>query len=136
MKLRWTERATDQLVAVHDYIAQSSPEFAAAVAERIFARPEPQLIDFPYSGSVVPEYGREDIREVFSDSYRINTPSLTRRGPGSSRDSRLNDAAHASTNGRRTKRCNGAAVRTFLAMMNQLPPPADRNRSAVSESIE
>ncbi|MEO1617382.1 MAG: type II toxin-antitoxin system RelE/ParE family toxin [Planctomycetota bacterium] len=45
MKLRWTERATNQLVA--------------------------QLLDFPSSGSVVPEYGREDIREVFSDSYRI-----------------------------------------------------------------
>jgi len=71
MKLRWTERATDQLVGVYDYIAQSSPGFATAVAERIFARPEPQLIDFPYSGSVVPEFGREDIREIFSDSYRI-----------------------------------------------------------------
>lgn len=71
MKLRWTERATDQLIGVHDYIAQSSPEFAAAVAERIFARPLPQLIDFPHSGSDVPEYGREDIREIFSDSYRI-----------------------------------------------------------------
>ena len=71
MKLRWTERATDQLVGVHDYIAQSSSEFAAAVAERIFTRPDPQLIEFPYSGSVVPEFGREDIREVFSDSYRI-----------------------------------------------------------------
>ena len=71
MMVRWTERATDQLVGVHDYIAQSSPGFAAAVAERIFARPDPQLIEFPNSGSVVPEFGREDIREVFSDSYRI-----------------------------------------------------------------
>lgn len=71
MKLRWTEWATSQLVGVYDYIAQSSPEFAAAVAERIFSRPEPQLVDFPCSGSAVPEYGREDIREVFSDSYRI-----------------------------------------------------------------
>lgn len=30
---------------------------------------------------------------------------------------------------RRTTRCNGAAVRTFLAMMNQLPLPADHERS-------
>jgi hypothetical protein len=29
----------------------------------------------------------------------------------------------------RTMRCNGAAVETFLAMMSQLPPPADRGRS-------
>ena len=71
MRLRWTERATNQLIGIHDYTAQSSPEFAVAVAERIFARPYPQLIDFPWSGSVVPEYSREDIREVFSDSYRL-----------------------------------------------------------------
>ncbi|MEO8270953.1 MAG: type II toxin-antitoxin system RelE/ParE family toxin [Aureliella sp.] len=70
MKLRWTERATEQLIGIHDYIAISSPGFATAVAERLFARPD-QLIDFPYSGSIVSEYGREDIREVFSDSYRI-----------------------------------------------------------------
>ncbi len=71
MKIRWTERATSQLVGVHDYIAQSSPEFASAVAERIFSRPDPQLVAFPSSGSIVPEYGRDDIREIFSDSYRI-----------------------------------------------------------------
>ncbi len=71
MKLRWTKRATNQLIGIHDYIAQSSPRYAAAVAERIFARPDPQLVDFPYSGSIVPEYEREDIREIFSDSYRI-----------------------------------------------------------------
>jgi toxin ParE1/3/4 len=71
VKIRWTERATDQLVAVFDHIAKSSPEYAGAVAERILARPDPQLVNFPYSGSVVPEYGREDVREVFSDSYRI-----------------------------------------------------------------
>jgi len=71
VKLRWTEKATRQLIGAYDYIAQSSPEYASAVAERIFARPDPQLVNFPYSGSVVPEYGREDIREVFVDSYRI-----------------------------------------------------------------
>jgi hypothetical protein len=30
---------------------------------------------------------------------------------------------------RRTKRCYGAAVATFLAMVSQLPPPADRQLS-------
>ena len=77
MKLRWTEKATGQLIGAYEYIAQSSPEFASAVAERIYARPDPQLVNFPYSGSVVPEYGREDIREVFSDSYRIIYQVLT-----------------------------------------------------------
>ncbi|KAA1256775.1 Plasmid stabilization system protein [Rubripirellula obstinata] len=71
MKLRWTEKATSDLIGVYDYIAQSSPEYAASVSDRIFRRPDPQLIDFPKSGSIVPEYGRDDIREIFSDSYRI-----------------------------------------------------------------
>ncbi|TWT47117.1 Plasmid stabilization system protein [Rubripirellula amarantea] len=71
MKLRWTEKATSDLIGVYDYIAQTSPEYAASVSDRIFRRPDPQLKRFPKSGSVVPEYGRDDIREVFSDSYRI-----------------------------------------------------------------
>jgi hypothetical protein len=32
---------------------------------------------------------------------------------------------------RRTKRCNGTAVATFLAMVSQLPPPVDRHRSGM-----
>jgi hypothetical protein len=35
----------------------------------------------------------------------------------------------------RTNRCNGAAVTTFLAVVSQLPPPADRPRYPTEECV-
>lgn len=40
------------------------------VVDRILERVE-QLEAFPESGSVVPELGRNDVREIFVHSYRI-----------------------------------------------------------------
>ena len=70
MNLRWTEKALTDVLAIYDYIAAQGPGYADVVSERVLSRPE-QLIDHPHSGSVVPEYGREDIRELFVHSFRI-----------------------------------------------------------------
>lgn len=47
-----------------------SETYADAVYARILARPD-QLQRFPDSGSIVPEYCRSDIREIFVHSFRI-----------------------------------------------------------------
>lgn len=70
MKVRWTERASKDALGVFDYIAEQSPAYAESVYERILARPS-QLERFPESGSIVPEYQRPDIRELFVYSFRI-----------------------------------------------------------------
>lgn len=51
MKLRWTEKALADVLAIYDYIAAQAPGYADVVSERILSRPE-QLIDQPHSGSV------------------------------------------------------------------------------------
>jgi plasmid stabilization system protein ParE len=66
----WTETAADQLQAVRDYLARSSPGYAQALAGRVVARTE-ALDSRPHLGSEVPEYGDPDIREVFEHPYRI-----------------------------------------------------------------
>ena len=71
MRIRWTEKASCDALAIHAFIADQSDIYADAVYARIVARPDPQLIDHPMSGSIVPEYGRNDIREVFVHSFRI-----------------------------------------------------------------
>mgnify|MGYP002623916033 CR=1 FL=1 len=71
MRIRWTEKASTDALAIHAYIAEQSEVYADAVYARIISRPEPQLIDYPFSGSVVPEYGNENIREVLVHSFRI-----------------------------------------------------------------
>lgn len=70
MTPRWTEKALADVLGIYDYIAAQGPGYADALCERLFARPQ-QLVEHPLSGSVVPEYGREDIRELVVHSFRI-----------------------------------------------------------------
>ncbi|MEZ6109260.1 MAG: type II toxin-antitoxin system RelE/ParE family toxin [Pirellulaceae bacterium] len=70
MRIRWTERASKDAIGIFDFIADQSLAYAESVYERILARPS-QLKRFPESGSVVPEYQRADIRELFVYSFRI-----------------------------------------------------------------
>ncbi|TWU37119.1 type II toxin-antitoxin system RelE/ParE family toxin [Novipirellula artificiosorum] len=70
MDIRWTEKASADAIGIFDYIADQSPAYAESVYERILERPE-QLTVHPMSGSVVPELGRDDIRELFVHSFRL-----------------------------------------------------------------
>lgn len=70
MSVTWTATAADQLQAIRDYLSQSSPGYAQALASRIIARTE-ALDGQPLFGAEVPEYGDPDIREVFEHPYRI-----------------------------------------------------------------
>ena len=70
MSVTWTETATAQLQAIHDYLARSSPGYAQSLAGRVVARTE-SLDGQPFFGGEVPEYGNPDIREVFQHPYRI-----------------------------------------------------------------
>jgi len=68
--LRWTERAVADLLAIGDYIAADNPIAARSWVERL----RQQAINaskVPRAGRVVPEIGREDIRETFLRTYRI-----------------------------------------------------------------
>jgi len=70
MKVYWTDTAEGHLDAIHDYIAQDSPEYAKRVVDLITCRSQ-QISDYPLSGRRVPEYDIDQIREVIEGSYRI-----------------------------------------------------------------
>ena len=70
MNVRWTERASNDAIAIYDYIADRSETYAESVYLRILARPN-QLVKYPESGSIVPEYNRADIRELYVHSFRF-----------------------------------------------------------------
>jgi plasmid stabilization system protein ParE len=66
----WTNRAVADLREIGDYIAQDNP----VAAERwitILLRVAESAATLPLAGRVVPEIGREDVREVFKRAYRI-----------------------------------------------------------------
>jgi len=66
----WTDYAKQSLRAIHAYIAQSSPEFARRMVDKITSRTE-QIATFPLSGRIVPEFNVGQLRELFERPYRI-----------------------------------------------------------------
>jgi len=53
-----------------EFIARDSTRYASLFVQSIIAHVE-KLSEFPRSGRVVPEYGREELREFTFENYRI-----------------------------------------------------------------
>ncbi|MBA3392406.1 MAG: type II toxin-antitoxin system RelE/ParE family toxin [Deltaproteobacteria bacterium] len=70
MKVRWSARAEMQLADIESYIAGDDPDAAARWIDRLRDRVR-RVAKMPRSGRVVPELGRDDIREVIVGAYRI-----------------------------------------------------------------
>ena len=69
-KLRWSPQAADDLAEICEYIARDSRPYA-----RLFAQQAMRILKAMarerLPGSIVPEYGREEIRERLLQSYRL-----------------------------------------------------------------
>ena len=70
MKVLWTESALGQLQGIYDFIAQTSPEYALRMIDRLTRR-SIQIAQFPFSGRMVPEYEENEVREVLEWPFRI-----------------------------------------------------------------
>ena len=70
-QVTWTEPALDDLRAIIDFVAKDSPAYAARLGTRLVEAPR-RLAQSPRSGSRVPEFDLDRIREVLSiRPYRI-----------------------------------------------------------------
>jgi plasmid stabilization system protein ParE len=70
MRLLWSFGARDELLAIAEYLSESSE----VIARRWVGRLRDQAwraIGLPFSGRVVPEFGRTDVREFIYRAYRI-----------------------------------------------------------------
>jgi addiction module RelE/StbE family toxin len=70
VKVIWSELSIEDLRSIFDYISIDSPYYAGIQIDRIVNRTE-QLIEFPQSGRVVPEFNNESLRELIEGNYRI-----------------------------------------------------------------
>jgi toxin ParE1/3/4 len=66
----WTEQAVQDLDSICLFLARDAPRYADLIAARVFRAIE-SLEHFPESGRVVPEIGRQDIRELIIQNYRL-----------------------------------------------------------------
>ena len=55
---------------IAEFISKDSPEQAALFIERLIEQTD-RLENYPLSGRVIPEIGRENAREIIYGSYRI-----------------------------------------------------------------
>lgn len=70
MRVVWTQEAIARLEDIEAHIALDSDSAAKEMIARLLARTR-QLETVPASGREVPEYKREDIRELLERPYRI-----------------------------------------------------------------
>ncbi len=70
MKVVWSKEALRQLIAIEQFISRDNPDRAVKFINRLIDRGE-KVKDFPYKGRIVPEFSRNEIREVFEKTYRI-----------------------------------------------------------------
>jgi plasmid stabilization system protein ParE len=70
VKVLWTKGADAQLEAIHNYVAQTSPEYARRIVDKLTRRTI-QIAAFPFSGRIVPEYELNEIRELIEVPYRV-----------------------------------------------------------------
>ena len=69
-RIFWTRQAQEDLREIRAFIARDAPATASAFVRRLRQSVE-RLREFPRSGQIVPELGREDIRELLKGNYRI-----------------------------------------------------------------
>ena len=70
LPISWTRRAQRDLRGIGDFIARDKPDAAARWVGRILEAVGRRSL-FPGSGRIVPEVGRDDVREVVLRNYRI-----------------------------------------------------------------
>lgn len=68
--LRWSLTAEEDLQAIEDFIAKDSVLHAVNFVDRLINAAE-QLTHSPKVGRVVPEFNRDDLREILVRAYRI-----------------------------------------------------------------
>lgn len=66
----WSLEALEDMDAIAAYISRDSASYTATLVQKILDSTS-KLSKFPFSGSIVPEFGQDTIREHLAYSYRI-----------------------------------------------------------------
>jgi toxin ParE1/3/4 len=70
VEVRWTLYSLSDIENIAEYISKDSPFYARVQVQRFFDRAE-ILETHPNAGRVVPEIGKEEIRELIEGNYRL-----------------------------------------------------------------
>ena len=69
-KVVWSDPSVKDLDRIHKYVSEDSVTYADALIGEMIEAVD-QLVNFPRSGRIVPEFNKEATRELIVGSYRI-----------------------------------------------------------------
>ena len=69
-KIIWSGLAKEHLQEIDKYISEGSPFYSIIFIDKLIASVE-KIGSFPQIGRIVPEFERNDLREIFFHKYRI-----------------------------------------------------------------
>ena len=70
VKVCWTENAIQSLETIKEFISQDSANRAEQWVHELFSAGE-DLCNFPMRGRIVPEFNKENLRELIIENYRL-----------------------------------------------------------------
>ena len=70
MKIRWTGKASSDLVRLHEHLRPVAPEAAARVVQQLARAPE-KLLDFPRLGEKLEGFEPREVRRIVVGSYEL-----------------------------------------------------------------
>lgn len=70
VQVNWSRQAIEDIYAASEYHRQMSAKYADTLVDKIFEKAH-LLENHPRLGRMVPELGREDIRELIYKQYRV-----------------------------------------------------------------
>lgn len=70
MRIRWSALASKHIVEIAAYIAETSPVAAARWLDTLEAKVG-RLADFPRSGTPIPDFQGDNLRQIVLGRYRV-----------------------------------------------------------------
>ena len=70
MTIRWTGKASSDLVRLYEHLRPVAPEAAARLVQQL-ARPRDRLLDYPRIGEKLEAYEPREVRRIFAGNYEL-----------------------------------------------------------------
>lgn len=70
MKIKWTRKASSDLVRLHEHLRPVAPEAAARVVQQLANAPD-RLLDFPRIGEKLKAYEPREVRRIIVADYEM-----------------------------------------------------------------
>lgn len=70
MRIKWTGKASSDLVRLHEHLCPVAPEAAARVVQQLARAPD-RLLDYPRIGEKLDAYAPREVRRIIVGNYEL-----------------------------------------------------------------